>query len=104
MSDLAKQSVEPMLHGSVLMLLQFDVCEGIRLDRLQELIRARTMSSPAEFEIYDLQADPHETRNLYGMPEHVELQKYLMECLEALRSAVPERANASFFGMPPAYE
>jgi hypothetical protein len=36
-----------MLHGSVLVLLQFDVCEAIRLDRLQELIRARTVEQPS---------------------------------------------------------
>ena len=41
------QSAETMLHGSVLVLLQFDVCEAIRLDRLQELIRAARSSSPA---------------------------------------------------------
>jgi len=29
----------------VLVLLQFDVCETIRLDRLQELIRARTVEA-----------------------------------------------------------
>lgn len=37
------QSAETILHGSVLVLLQFDVCEAIRLDRLQELSRARTV-------------------------------------------------------------
>src|SRR6266550_1921319 len=38
MPDPGMQSAETMLHGSVLVLLQFDVCEAIRLDRLQELI------------------------------------------------------------------
>ena len=41
------QSAETMLRGSVLVLLQFDVCEAIRLDRLQELIRARTVEQPS---------------------------------------------------------
>ena len=41
------QSAETMLHGSVLVLLQFDVCEAIRLDRLQELIRARAVEQPS---------------------------------------------------------
>ena len=36
-----------MLRGSVMVLLQFDVCEAIRLDRLQELIRARTVQQPS---------------------------------------------------------
>ncbi|HEX3471343.1 MAG TPA: hypothetical protein VHT28_09170 [Silvibacterium sp.] len=38
---------EIMLHGSVLVLLQFNVCEAIRLDRLRELIRAGTVKQPA---------------------------------------------------------
>jgi hypothetical protein len=41
------QSAETMLRGLVLVLLQFDVCEAIRLDRLQELIRARTVEQPS---------------------------------------------------------
>lgn len=41
------QFAEGMLHGSVLVLLQFDVCETIRLDQLQELIRARTIEPPS---------------------------------------------------------
>ena len=40
------QSAETMLRGSVLVLLQFDVCEAIRLDRLQEVIRVRTVQPP----------------------------------------------------------
>jgi hypothetical protein len=47
MPDLASQSGEVTLHGSVLVLLQFDVCEAIRLDNLQELIRARTIEPPS---------------------------------------------------------
>ena len=41
------QSDESILRGSVLVLLQFDVCEAIRLDRLKELIRARTVQQPS---------------------------------------------------------
>jgi len=38
-----------MLHGSVLVLLQFDVCEAIRLDRLQENLGAlKVQLSPAD--------------------------------------------------------
>jgi hypothetical protein len=47
MPDLGRQSAETMLRGSVLVLLQFDVCEAIRLDGLQELIRARTVEQPS---------------------------------------------------------
>ena len=46
MPDLATQSADPILHGVALVLLQFDVCEAIRLDRLRDLIRARTVEQP----------------------------------------------------------
>jgi hypothetical protein len=36
-----------MLRGSVLVLLQFDVCEAIRLDQLQELVSARKVDKPS---------------------------------------------------------
>jgi hypothetical protein len=47
MPDLAPPFAETTLRGSVLVLLQFDVAEAIRLDRLQELIRARTVQQPS---------------------------------------------------------
>ena len=43
MAEVAIESAETMLHGSVLVLLQFDVCEAIRLDQLRELIRPHTV-------------------------------------------------------------
>jgi hypothetical protein len=47
MPDAANPAIETTLRGSVLVLLQFDVAEAIRLDRLQELIRARTIQQPS---------------------------------------------------------
>jgi hypothetical protein len=47
MPDPGQQLGEVTLHGSVLVLLQFDVCEAIRLDSLQEMIRARTVEPPS---------------------------------------------------------
>ena len=47
MPDFPSPAVETALRGSVLVLLQFDVAEAIRLDRLQELIRARTVQQPS---------------------------------------------------------
>lgn len=44
--DLANHSPEEALHGSVLVLLRFDVCETIRLDRLGELFRGRAVDPP----------------------------------------------------------
>jgi hypothetical protein len=47
MPDLGMQWAGTMLRGSVLVLLRFDVCEAIRLDRLQELIRALAVEQPS---------------------------------------------------------
>jgi hypothetical protein len=47
MPNSGAEFTETVLRGSVLVLLQFDVCEAIRLDRLQDLIRARTVGQPS---------------------------------------------------------
>ena len=47
MSEPGSQSGEAPLRGSVLVLLQFDVCEAIRLDKLQELVSARKVDKPS---------------------------------------------------------
>jgi hypothetical protein len=39
------QKVPPSLHGSLLVLMQFDVCEEIRLDQLREIFGARTVET-----------------------------------------------------------
>ncbi|MGB0124006.1 MAG: hypothetical protein WA419_00940 [Silvibacterium sp.] len=41
------QPADVTLHGSVLVLLQYDVCEAIHLDQLRALISARTVEQPA---------------------------------------------------------
>ena len=38
--------LEPLLDGSVLVLIQFDVCEELRLDVLQQVVPSRTVSQP----------------------------------------------------------
>ena len=43
----AEITVETALHGSVLVLIQFDVCEEIRLDQLRQIFGARTMEQPS---------------------------------------------------------
>ncbi len=43
----AEVAVEPALRGSVLVLIQFDVCEEIRLDELRQIFGARTMEQPS---------------------------------------------------------
>lgn len=39
-------AAEISIHGAVLVLIQFDVCEEIRLDRLREIFGARTVEQP----------------------------------------------------------
>jgi len=41
-----KTVVDTPLQGSVLVLIQFDVCEEIRLDRLRQILGARTLEHP----------------------------------------------------------
>src|SRR5437870_1251199 len=43
----AAVAIEPGLSGSVLVLIQFDVCEEIRLDQLRQIFGARTMEQPS---------------------------------------------------------
>jgi hypothetical protein len=40
-------AAEAALTGSVLVLIQFDVCEEIKLDRLREIVGARTVAQPS---------------------------------------------------------
>jgi hypothetical protein len=39
-----------------------------------------------EWEMFDLESDPHELNNIHGRPEHAELQKELERELARLRS------------------
>jgi len=43
----AAPSTALSLNGSVLVLIQFDVCEELRLDRLQQAVSARTVQQPS---------------------------------------------------------
>jgi arylsulfatase A-like enzyme len=44
--------------------------------------------TPAGWELYDLQKDPHETRNIYHDPKHAKLAKSLKDRLAKLRKRV----------------
>src|ERR1700687_1078323 len=43
----AEGADQTSLRGSVLVLIQFDVCEEIRLDKLRQLFGARTVEQPS---------------------------------------------------------
>ncbi|MGZ3376244.1 MAG: sulfatase family protein [Phenylobacterium sp.] len=55
---------------------------GVRTERYKFI---HYFTEPQEFELYDLQADPHEDHNLYGRPEVADLTARLKARLEALR-------------------
>ncbi len=63
-------------------------CRGIRTERYKLI---QYLLEPQEFELYDIENDPKETRNLYGMQEFAPIQQHLTERLKSLRAAVPER-------------
>ena len=42
----AEPAIQASVHGSVLVLIQFDVCEEIRLDQLRQIFGARTLEQP----------------------------------------------------------
>lgn len=55
---------------------------GVRTERYKLI---HYFTEPQEYELYDLQADPHEDHNLYGRPEVAELSQRLKARLEELR-------------------
>jgi arylsulfatase A-like enzyme len=55
---------------------------GVRTDRYKFI---HYYEAPEEFEMYDLQEDPGELRNLYGEARHADLAKHLRGRLEELR-------------------
>ncbi|HLZ77413.1 sulfatase [Phenylobacterium sp.] len=55
---------------------------GVRTERYKFI---HYFTEPQEYELYDLQADPHEDHNLYGRPEVAELTARLKARLEELR-------------------
>ena len=46
MSAAIPSPVTAEISGSVLVLIQFDVCEELRLDQLQQSVNARTLQQP----------------------------------------------------------
>jgi arylsulfatase A-like enzyme len=57
-------------------------CRGVRTERYKYI---HYFAAPEEFELYDLEADPAEMRNLHGDPAHAGLVRQLAARLEELR-------------------
>jgi arylsulfatase A-like enzyme len=60
---------------------------GVRTER-HKLIHY--VMKPQEFELYDLQNDPGETKNLYNVPQYQDLQADLWKRLNELQAAIPQ--------------
>ncbi len=77
MSAAPSSTLSPLLSGSVLVLIQFDVCEEIRLDLLQQAINARAVQQP---------------KSKHSMPAYVRYQRPpVVEPLEPLLLSGGER-------------
>ena len=72
-------------------------CRGVRTDRYKLI---HFFIEPQEFELYDLQADPEETHNLYGKPEYEELTAHLKERVAALRAETHDTYEYKPSGIP----
>ncbi|HLY40638.1 MAG TPA: hypothetical protein VKR52_05460 [Terracidiphilus sp.] len=82
MSTAPITSANPCLRGSVLVLIQFDVCEEMRLEQLQQAVNARTQPQPSM-----KQSAPAYVR--YHRPPVVgPLDPLLLESGESLRGEV----------------
>jgi arylsulfatase A-like enzyme len=57
-------------------------CRGVRTERYKYI---HYFTPPEEFELYDLETDPQEMRNLYQQPAHRQLVRQLSARLEGLR-------------------
>lgn len=57
-------------------------CRGVRTERYKYI---HYFTAPEEFELYDLEQDPAELRNLHGDPAHAELTRRLAARLAELR-------------------
>jgi arylsulfatase A-like enzyme len=66
-------------------------CRGVRTERYKLI---EYLTDPREYEMFDLQADPGELHNLYGKPEHSDLQTHLTARMNQLDSSIPEYKNA----------
>jgi arylsulfatase A-like enzyme len=65
------------------------VHRGIRTDRYKLIHYYKDV--PEAFELYDLNVDPGERQNLYGVAEYEPLFKHLQTRLEELQAAIPTR-------------
>ncbi len=63
---------------------------GVRTDRYKFI---HYYLEPQEFEMYDLQEDPQELKNLYGDPRYADIQRHLIQRLAELRRETGDNSN-----------
>jgi arylsulfatase A-like enzyme len=71
---------------------------GVRTNRWKLI---HYVQEPQEFELFDLENDPHEANNLYGRPEHEAKAKELRAELERWRDVTADDRSEDGAQMPP---
>jgi arylsulfatase A-like enzyme len=72
-------------------------CRGVRTKRYKLI---HFFLDPQEFELYDLQTDPDEINNLYGIPGQEKITAHLKERLADLRKATADTFEYKPSGLP----
>jgi arylsulfatase A-like enzyme len=72
-------------------------CRGVRTARYKYI---EFFLDPKEYELYDLEKDPHEMNNLYGKPGYEELTHHLQARMEALRKETNDTYQYQPTGLP----
>ena len=72
-------------------------CRGVRSGRYKFI---HFFLEPEEFELYDLEADPDEKNNLYGMQGYAEITAHLKERMAALRAETNDTYQYKPTGIP----
>lgn len=66
---------------------------GIRTDRYKLIYYYEEDPGPQEWELFDMENDPAELRNVYGEPEYAEVEKELKAELKRLREQYDDATN-----------
>ena len=66
---------------------------GVRTERHKLIYYYEPEPGPQEWELFDLESDPKELRNVYGEPEYAELTRQLKTELRRLRQQVGDTTN-----------
>lgn len=72
-------------------------CRGVRTSRYKYI---EFFLDPKEFELYDVEKNPDEMRNLYGQPAYEEITHHLQARMEELRRETNDHYEYKPTGIP----